>query len=211
MVVGCGNNLDENAGVLDFSEENDLENSTEELLEAIMARPSDLTRLTPWCIQCNSLNIQGVTMFNEGIKEDKKIVELFERSDVFSVMEKKYQTVIEKKIIDGSIAYFEMILASDMCMSVLKESEKITLLGLALKKMDYEKDHMNEACHIMISIMQSCNYTKFIDDIGLKLEETVSGYTFHLEDGSSHTGLSYNHAEIIANYAKQFLNDMLGK
>jgi hypothetical protein len=203
-------------GNSDFSDETIQSSKTAELLDAILTRPYDHTKLTPWCIYCENTNIQGVTMFNNGLLEDKMITELFKKEDCFSIFEAKYQIFLKKidwetnegLTLSGQIAYFEMLLASDMCMSVINEREKVRLMEMAVKKLNYEKKRINEACHIMISVMQSCSYTPFIEEIVPILYETINGYTFDDPDSNILvSGLGDYQSKIIANYAQQFLNE----
>ena len=180
---------------------------TTEILEALLEIPSDWGfKLMPWCITCSDANLPGVTMFNNSLQENKDAVKFFNRSDCFSVLKTKYQIAIEEK--NENSTYFEMILASDLCMSALNEKEKMQLMTMALTRAKDEKTQLNETCHIMVAVMQSLNYIPFMEEINPKLRETTTGYTLSSADDSLlHFGLCCFHAEIIIQYTKQFLNE----
>jgi hypothetical protein len=163
-----------------------------------------------WCLTCSNHYIPGVTRFNEKLREREAVTELFKRSDCFSALEAKYQSIIQEKKKEYSmlIAYFEMLLASDLCMSALHKSEKVRLLELALEKVAYETEHAREACHIMIAVMQSCNYAPFMEEVQPRLRETINGYTLSAPDDTILIlGLVTQGYDLIISYAKQFLNE----
>jgi hypothetical protein len=166
-----------------------------------------------WCLTCSNYYIPGVTRFNEKLRERETVVELFKRSDCFSVVEAKYQAIIqEKKEITGyldSTTYFEMLLASELCMSALNKSEKVRLLELALEKAAYETVYANETCHIMIAVMQSCNYVPFMEEVRPQLHESMFGYTLCAPDESIiGYGLEPKGGyDLIISNAKQLLNE----
>ena len=170
--------------------------STCGLLKTLLEHPTN--RMTgPWCFYCNSNDLPGVTMFNNKLRSDKVVVELFERDDCFSVLASKYLTIIkEKKEIDFQIRYFEMLLASDMCMTALNEKEKIMLMAMAmaLGKKGYDTDFLSSTPYIMIAIMRACNYTPFINEVSSNLVECTWGYC------------NINEYDILK-YAERFLNE----
>ena len=167
-------------------------------------------RIGPWHHASSSLYFPAVTWFNDNLRANKVAMELFNRNDVFSVLVSKYPKVIkdsEETNYTLPLQYFEILLASDMCMAALNKEERILLMGLVLKKM--EAKYLNTTCHVMIAVMKSCNYTPFMKTIGAKLQETANGYTFDSPDknGLHHIGLGDYRAGIIVNYAKRFLKD----
>jgi CRISPR-associated protein Cas8b1/Cst1 subtype I-B len=182
---------------------------TAALLETLLDRPVTGDHLMPWCSHCSDLYLSGVTMFNDAVKNESNAVNFFNSDDSFVVLVSKYNSIINEeggKV--GWLPFFEMLLASDLCIDSLNESEKIELMALALKRLDYEKVFVNETCHIMISIMKSCNYAPFIEDIVPKLQETTWGYTFNVND-DVYCGMVNYHANILIKYANQFLSEQI--
>jgi len=181
--------------------------STCGLLESWLKHPAKT--LGPWCSICSDLFHQGVFSFNYSLKLDKIALELFGRSDCVLTLMSKYLTVIEeKKKSSYMLQNFEMLLSSDMYMLLLNEDEKIQLMAMAIERMKYEKESVNETCHIMIAIMQSCNYTPFVEEILPKLNDTMRGYSFSKHyDNVISIGLDHDSCELIKNYAQQFLNE----
>ena len=170
--------------------------STCGLLETLLDCPPR-RMLGPWCTTCSNSNLPGITMFNEELLNIKEAVEFFKRYDCFSVLSYKYLTIIkEKKEQSGQIAYFEMVLASDICMSVLNESEKIQLIAMALEKVKNKNSiiHIVETCHIMIAVMKACDYSPFMNEVSANIVEGTFGYNIGDYD--------------IQKYAKDFLNEM---
>ncbi|MDR2910337.1 MAG: hypothetical protein LBV47_03085 [Bacteroidales bacterium] len=184
--------------------------STCGLLATLLEHPEN-GMFRPWCTYCSNSELPGVTMLNDELRENKVAVELFKRDDYFSVLASKYLTIIEKKeYYYGQTEYFEMLLASDMCMSMLNENEKIQLMVMALKKATSKSESIgvNETCHIMVAVMQSCNYILFKKDVGTKLRETSMGYSMDISDDIMYLGLN-SHSDIIVKYAKKFLNEKM--
>lgn len=179
--------------------------STADLLETLAFGGDDYT---VWCMICSDLYLPGVTRFNDKLRTDELAIALFDRSDCFSVLESKYRIIVaEKQEHSLHTAYFEMLLASDICMSVLNKKEKIRLMELALEKTAYEKVQVREACHIMIAVMQSCNYAPFVEEIQPQLRETLNGYTLSAPDDPVQViGLDTEAADRIIAKARQFLN-----
>jgi hypothetical protein len=172
--------------------------STCGLLETLLDHPTN-RMLGPWCTTCSNSNLPGVTLFNNKLREDKIVTELFERNDRFSVLASKYLTIIkDKKEHSGQIAYFEMLLASDMCMTSLNESEKTMFMAMALEKVKDKSEniHIDETYHIIVAIMKSSNYEPFLNEFGTEWTESLIGYT-----------ICYVSQNEILKYAKQFLNE----
>jgi hypothetical protein len=199
LFVACNNELsDSNNEFADMS--------TTDLLETLI---EERIPVEPWCLTCSSFDISGVTRFNDNLRIDKMAIELFARRDCFPVLTSKYRAFMEEKQeISFPLVYFEMLLASDLCMSVLNESQKIQLLEMALEKTAYDTEPVNEACHIMIAVMQSFHYTPFVEEVVPKLHETVCGYTLSaLDDHLIGRGFELQGADVIIEYATQFLNE----
>jgi len=151
--------------------------------------------LGPFGMEFSDSSLPGVTMFNNYVRNNKVTSELFQRDDCFSLLASRYQIVIEEnREISGQILYLEMLLSSDMCMSVMNKKEKYLLMEMALQRKEHKNSRSSCTPHIMISIMRSCNYKPFIDDVYPKLVEGTWGYS-NLD--------SFD----IKKYAKQFLND----
>ena len=189
-----------------ISDETILSMSTCGLLQTWLDYPP--RALGPWCTYCSNLNLPGITIFNNDLQADNIAMELVGRNDCVTVLMSKYLSIIKtKEKPSGKERTFEMLLASDICMSVLNEKEKILFMAMALEKMSYETDPVNETCHIMVAIMQACNFTPFLEEVGKNLRETMLGYTIsNASDGLLHTGLG-DFSDIIEKYAKQFLNE----
>jgi len=212
MFSSC--NKVEDEGMYKISDKKVKSMNTSDLVDNLLDRPLGKYHMAPSCLVCSSLEFQGVTEFNKALKLDKVATELFKRDDCFSVLTKKYQTLIEEMNAfsdHNRLGYFEMVLASDMCMSALNDQEKIQLLVLALEREETEIDKylVSTVCHIMVSIMISCDYTPFVEDMVPLLHETLGGYTFDVPGSDLlYIGFGEYHAEIIVNYARQFLNSL---
>ena len=169
--------------------------STCGLLETLLDCPPR-RMLGPWCSTCSNIYYPGVSNFNKSLLQIKEAIELFKREDCFSVLASKYLAIIkEKKEHNGQIAYFEMVLASDMCMLKLDLNEKIQLMAMAFEKVKNKSPniHVSETYHIMIAIMRVCNYSPFMNEVNANLVETAFGYNLNDYD--------------ILKYAKNFLNE----
>jgi hypothetical protein len=168
--------------------------STCGLLKTLLEHPTN--RMTgTWCVYCSDSKLQGVTNFNNSLQINRAAMELFERDDCFPVLASNYLTLIkEKREINSQIRYFEMLLASDMCMSALSKAEKVLLMAMALEKKGSDKEFLTSAPYIMTSIMRTCNYAPFMKDVSPNLVEYTLGYS------------NINDYDIIR-YAKQFLNE----
>jgi len=168
--------------------------STCGLLLTLLEYP-DNRLLGPWSSTNSNLLTPGVTDFNNKLRMDKIAVELFERIDCFPVLSSEYLEIINEKMKEYSAqtAYFEMLLASDMCMSALNAGEKNQLMALALQ-MKRSEGAFFCSPYIMIAIMKSCNYAPFMKEINPYLVEMTFGYN-NLDD--------YD----ILKYAKKFLKE----
>jgi hypothetical protein len=147
--------------------------------------------LGPWCSICSNSMLPEVSNFNNSLRADRVAAELFKRDDCTAVLKNKYLSVIrENQEPNGRQLSFEMLLASDMCMSILNKKEKIQLLAMALKNTKCG----TETRHIMAAIMRACNYAPFLDELGTNWEESTSGYEICFTD-------------TVEKYAKQYLNE----
>jgi len=108
----------------------DKDNSTPDLLETLLEeRPYELIKLAPWCGYCSDLFYPGVTMFNNSLLKDKKVMELFRRRDCFSALSSKYQTVLMES--GGMIAFMQSSKYTPFMEEVVP-SLRETLFGYAL-------------------------------------------------------------------------------
>ena len=159
-----------------------------------------------------------ITTYNAKLCENKVALELFERDDCFPVLASMYQTVIKKHIRSkkgiNSVHKegIEMLLQSDMCMSVLDKEEKNQIMAMALafeKKEKYDDLYMGRTYNLMVSIMLSCNYPPFVEEVVPRLGETAGGYFLTAPNGNTlRTGIiHYDDIELILKHAKQFLNE----
>ena len=204
--------------------------STCGLLETMLTNPSRYThdkselRLIPWFQEFSSYSNSLITMFNAQLGKDPMAVELFKRSDCFSVLASKYLTFIKKEkerlpenkepnstatLRSNYFPYFEMLLASDLCLSALNETEIIQIMAMALAYEEKAKyiDFVAETYNIMVAIMLWCNYAPFVNEVGPRLREGFFGY--YLTDTEwpilSTYSTERDDLDIILKYAKEFL------
>ena len=184
--------------------------STCGLLETLQEWPS--YRQGPWSCICVDLNLSGVTLFNRGLKENKIAVELFGRRDCFQVLASKYQSLdVLNENNSLRTQFFEMLLASDMCMTTLSKNEKIIFLvmamekGLSILQHLYENESLNYRFNssfiIMISVMKECEYSPFIKELKPYLTEWTNGYY------DPRIGYYLLPREELINYTKQLLTE----
>ena len=175
--------------------------STCGLVETLLNHPHYMG--SPWFATAyySDFYLPGVTIFNENLRANKVAVELFARDDYFLVLASKYLTFLEVKRSEMNelvpVASVEMLLASDMCMTVLNERGKdqlTQLMMMALERMKYEKVYVEETRHIMAAVMRTCNYIPFLNEVGTEWAETQRGYQI----------CYYN---VVEEYARRFLND----
>jgi hypothetical protein len=167
----------------------------------------------PWCSICSNTNVPGVTMFNEEIENDKVVLELFKRDDCLLTLYSKFQTIINRRSGKGKGRYgkdacLEMLLASDLCMSVLNDkADQRTLMQMALEMIESDATHIRAVRHIMVAIMKKCNYTPFLEEAAKDhptyimdvympgLTEWMEGYTI------------CGYTDIVEKYAIEFLDE----
>ena len=171
----------------------------------------------------------SVIQFNSKLRDDKVAVELFERSDCFPVFAAKYIALIKENkehpmknesrpgtgIYIGSAPtrYIEMLLASDLCMSVLNKKEINQIMKMALSNEEierdkYDKNYLSQTYQLMIAIMLWCNYSPFIEEVGPRIREGSVGYYLIEPNGNMLCNcLLYSHVVLILKYAKEFLNE----
>ncbi|MDR2910989.1 MAG: hypothetical protein LBV47_06460 [Bacteroidales bacterium] len=163
-----------------------------------------------------------VTKFNNELRENKVAIELFDRNDCFPVLASEYLNIIKghyynsiekgEYIYSGRIDYIEKLLASDICMSVIDDKEKKQIMAIGFTKATKERKTSNygNAAYtytMMISIMQSCNYAPFIEEVGARIREGAVGY--YLIDPNGDTSgnfLTDSNVELILKHAEEFLN-----
>ena len=167
------------------------------LLKTLFTHPKIL--LGPWP-RSSSLNLPGVTIFNDNLRASNVAVELLKREDCFPLLASKYLNTIQIKEEQSQfISYLEMIFASDLAMSALNEREKVLSVAMAYERVrQYEPGHIHiqEACHILVSAMRSCNYTPFLSKFGTYWIEGVYGYI-----------ICYEFIDAIIKETKRFLNE----
>ena len=181
--------------------------STCGLFETLINHPI-FSALGPWMIWSSSTLVPGVTRFNDSLKNDKVAIEFFKRADCFSVLSSKYLSIIkgmkefEKNGVYFQKQYFEMLLASDLLMAKLNEKEKIQLLAMALERR-FDKDERATTPCLVISILTSCAYPPFMEEVRPYLVEGTDGY---YDSRYENVTGRLDYSEIIA-YAKKFLNE----
>ena len=126
-------------------------------------------------------------------------MELFVREDCVKILTSKYLSIIKhKKLHEGCITSFEMLLASNMSMNVLSDNEKIQFMAMALEraKIKIESSWNNTVFHIMAVILKSFNYTPFLIEVGEEWIDSIWGYVICSEN-----------EHIILKYSEQFINN----
>jgi hypothetical protein len=172
------------------------------LLETWYTHPQRVSG--PWCSTCSDLKVPGVSLFNRAVANDRVVAELFEREDGVSVLFSGYQSLAGRKgEKSGNELCFEMLLASDLCMSVLNDDERIQLVKMALKMFERNKEQVNETRHILVAVMKTFDYTPFMEDVKNYSVPFIEGP----RDGFSEwlTGYDICSFNVVENYAKQFL------
>ena len=151
----------------------------------------------------------GVADFNSKLRTNKVAVEFFKREDCVSVLASRYLSFIAA-MIDENYRYvnwmlsLEMLVSSDMYMSVLSKKEKILFMAMGLEITKYS-EHLLGTMHIMIAVMKICNYTPFMEEVWPKLMDRSKGYIFDPLGGNLvSTGITSAQAGIIIHYANQF-------
>jgi len=155
-----------------------------------------------------------VTYLNEYIWNNEEATALFQREDCVSVLISTYLISIQTKkflIQDDSwwtpmrFRFLEFILMSDRFMDKMNKTEKNQLMVLALEMAKYE-ECTSTPFSIMISIMRSCNYEHFVNDVIIREASSGVSYWFEMKDGSVWDNVEQTHTLLIK-YAKQFIND----
>ncbi|MDR1556480.1 MAG: hypothetical protein LBS88_05535 [Tannerellaceae bacterium] len=182
--------------------------STCGLLEAYLRCPD--RGFDPWCIICSDLNVGGVARFNDMVNNDRVVVELFKRKDCIPVLMTKFQSVIVRhdgKEGRGKNACLEMLLASDLCMSVLNDANaQRSLMEMALEMASANETHIREVRHIMVAIMKKCNYTPFLEEaVKDHPSYTIGTYLPGLTEWMY--GYIICRSDIVEKYAKKFLSE----
>ena len=208
--------------------------STCGLLETMLTNPSLYThdkseiRLAPWPPASSSLFADGITQFNNQLRKDPMAVEFFKRRDCFSVLASKYITFImeneklpEKIDISGGfvrnrdLVYLEMLLASDLCMSVMNKTKinQIMAMALAYEEIaDYNGHFVSETYNIMIAIMLWHNYIPFVKEVVPRLRESTFGYCLTDINGNLRSNKIINFSDddcayLVVKHAKNFLTE----
>ena len=197
--------------------------STCGLLETMMLH-KDTPLVFPFDhISSQDRTIPGVANFNSKLRTNKVAVEFFKREDCISALVSKYLSIMPAALIDlNSYSYFqwmivvEMLISSDMCMSLLSEKEKILFMAMALERakilfieigsdLEMYSGYITGTLHIMIAVMKLYNYTPFIEEVWPKLMDCMFGYAFDpMAESLMAWGLTHAQAGIIIHYAKQF-------
>jgi hypothetical protein len=165
----------------------------------------------------------SITEFNSNLRENKVAIELFDRSDCFPVLAAKYLLCIKEiKPPDNKYGPYdriwkeaddlERLLASDMCMTVSNTKEKIEFMAMALVYEEKSKANSQfwlESYNLMISIMISCNYKPFVNEVVPRIREGAGGYYLIDSDDDKWPSncLSASHVELILKHSKEFLNE----
>jgi hypothetical protein len=179
------------------------------LLETWYTHPQRV--LGPWCAVCSSHYVAGVSSFNRMVANDKVVAELFERDDCVPVLFSGYRAIIARKgEKSGNEKCFEMLLASDVCMSALSDDEQIKLAEMALKMFERNGEQVNETRHILVAVMKAFNYAPFIQD-AKNYPVSFPDVLDVPRDGFSEwmSGYDICSFDVVEKYAKQFLKEKL--
>lgn len=187
--------------------------STCGLLDSYLTHPERV--LGPWCVWCSYSLLPGVTDFNNMVNNDKILKEFLGRDNCVEVLAARYLSMIEQgEEVIGRKKCLEMLIASDACISLLKEEDRVQFMMMALKMMTREKELLKEPRHILVAIMKASNYTPFLTEAS----EEGKYSAFKTEDGvgyaqrnglSEHTwGYDICVYDVVEKYAKRFLNDL---
>ena len=169
----------------------------------------------------SDLRFPGIANFNSKLRTNKVAVEFFKREDCISVLVSKYLSLMPAAMIDVNsylqrMIVVEMLISSDMFMSLLSEKEKILFMAMALERakilfieigsdIDMYAVYLRGTYHIMIAVMKLYNYTPFMEKVWPKLRDWRNGYAFDpMEESLFSTGIIYAQIGIIIHYAKQF-------
>lgn len=178
------------------------------LLETCLANPDCL--MGPWNTISSDLNFPGISAFNSTVRNNKVVAELLKRNDCFTVLTAKYQFIIEQKTEkSGKEQYFEMFLASDACMSVLSNEERIQFMNMALEMIERDKTLIIETRHILVAVMKSFNYMPFLVEAE-KNQYAVFSFADKSRNGFSEWLKGYDICsyDVVEKYAKRFLNEL---
>jgi len=177
------------------------------LIQTFFNQPWNM--LGPWCSTCSDLTINGIQYFNDRIKQDVVINELFSQDDVLEKLIRRYVDIIQDigsmETNPGYLHSFELLLASESMNEILTNTVSDELLILALKMMEVKKNTIefnNENSfaatrHILANLLLWKQFDPF--------------FTAYVKNGSLETGLSgykicYND-KAVENYAKMYLTN----
>ena len=176
--------------------------STCGLLETLLTHPRN--KISAWSYPSSSIYFPAFATFNEELCANNVAVELFKREDCFLVLASKYISFLNVDLENEYvpyISYFQILLASDLCMDSLDEIEKIQLTAMALERIKISiknENHAKDTRHIMAVIMRDFNYAPFMEEVGAEWLDMLWGYQICYFD-------------VVEKYAIQFLNDKIQK
>jgi len=168
--------------------------STCGLIQSFFNQPWNI--LGPWCSVCSDNSIDGMQYFNNRIKEDEILHDLFNRGNVLNKLITTYIELIQDlKLLQnhpGRLHCFEILLSSKKVTIVLNENVANELIVLSLK-MIKEKESNSEfhnlnsiaaTRHIIVNILIKYNFKPFIDDCTVNgtLETNLNGYVICYDD-----------------------------
>lgn len=158
------------------------------------------------------------TEFNNYLLNNKEATTLINMEDCVFVLVSTYLASLKKGNIwnnkDHNISirkfcFFEMFLSSDMFMSKMNVTDKVQFMVLALERYKYEVDPYTLYCFtMMISIMQSNDYTPFVNEVKPMITEGFQCiYRLRMNEQNLTPGYDDHATDLITGYAKQFIND----
>jgi hypothetical protein len=180
----------------------------------------------PWCFICGRQDIPGFTLFNRfiygfgipvyfipAIELEPTIVEFFSRNrdDCANALASTYLWLIDHTVLGqktGKEACLELMIASDMSMTVLDENTKKEFMLMALMMADKFPEQARETRHIMVSVMKSENYTPFLTEAELEKYVVTEG---HYESGLTEwlCGYIICRYNVVEKFARQYLTEKL--
>lgn len=177
------------------------------LIQTFFNQPWNI--LGPWCIICSDYSIDGVQYFNDRVREDAILTELFSRENVSDKLIGKYigfikdiETAEEHQ---GHFHSYEILLSSELMNEILTDSVAYELMVLALKMIAVKKENavfktensLAITRHILTNILFQEKYEPFLLDclVDGALETSISGYKVCYDSNR------------VDNYTKKYLNE----
>ena len=169
------------------------------LLETLFSHPR--TSFGPWA----TMSGPTYARFNDSLRASNVAVELFKRTDCFSALASVYLSSIKEPQRNSLHEYLDMLIASEMSMLALNESEKILAAAMAFERSKLRNKvdgiiNVSGTWQILLVIMRSLPYQPFMQEFGGEWNDWIQGYYFEPDEW-----------ERIVPHIKQFLNEYKNK